>query len=281
MYWAITTLTLVIITVFPSLSIGSTVRAEDITQWYLLFPTRNDDGRIEPLLGVGWTLYFETFFYLLITISLALKRSPFVFAPPVLLLFAAASLFRRSDWPAWSVYLSPRVLEFLLGMSIAWSIDKINAGPRLGAATLLTGLIMLVLTDPLNGSQQIIAHARSATMILAGVVWLETVLSGRISKFLLFYGAGSYTLYLIHPIVAPGIPFLMAKMRLDAPSVSIAGCIAVSLIAAAFVHKFFEVPVLAFGNSWLGRILERSNFEQLAKDQPLRISKTRFYLLNA
>jgi peptidoglycan/LPS O-acetylase OafA/YrhL len=59
----------------------------------------------------------------------------------------------------------------------------------------------------------------------------------------------------------------MAKMRLDAPSVSIAGCIAVSLIAAAFVHKFFEVPVLAFGNSWLGRILERSNFEQLAKDQ--------------
>ena len=82
-------------------------------------PTRKQRRQLFPLLGVGWTSNFEMLFYMLFAVALFLRVSVFRFVGTALFLLAAGAIFRQNDWPAFSFYLSPIVLDFFFGMLVA------------------------------------------------------------------------------------------------------------------------------------------------------------------
>jgi peptidoglycan/LPS O-acetylase OafA/YrhL len=146
MYWLATTIKVIALIFTSGLILH--VRHFSIVQTidsYLFLPLRNDEGQFFPIVGVGWTLNFEMFFYLLFTLSMLLRINVYRFVGPILTLLALGECFRRPDWPAISFYADSRLMEFFFGMIIAKLCLTNKQLPRYVAIPLAClGLVVLV-----------------------------------------------------------------------------------------------------------------------------------------
>jgi peptidoglycan/LPS O-acetylase OafA/YrhL len=252
MYWAILTLKLAIMLATPAAILHANLDWLIILKSYLFIPARNVDGLILPFLGVGWTLNFEMFFYALFCVSLFLRISPVMFMAPILALLSALFLIRSSSWPtALYFYCDPITLDFLAGMLIASWVRELRTVPPLrGLALALAGLLYLFAPlhlssngFPAFGLAISLSRTIASAFVIIGVIPLEKRWGARIPRFVLLMGTISYSLYLIHPIVAPAVPQLLAKLRIVQPLLAIAGSMAVSVLAATVVYRLLETPL--------------------------------------
>jgi len=118
-YWIATTVKLLTLIAVPSVVLHTKLDVTRTFLSYLFLPSRNIDGKVEPLLGVGWTLTFEVAFYAVFAVGLLLRINPLKFCGVVLSVAAVGNMFRGGSWPAAAVYFDPLVLYFLAGMIIA------------------------------------------------------------------------------------------------------------------------------------------------------------------
>jgi len=244
LYWAVTTLKLVALLAIPAAVLHAQLDWSFVAKSYFFIPAYNADGRLEPLHGVGWTLIFEMFFYAIFTIALIFRLNVLVFCSIVLIPLAGLSMLRQPDWPAYAVYCDPRVLEFLAGMLIARYLTSVTLPFLLGLVLSLGGLsILLFMPWPQSGNWMLFTHVLPAAFVVWGAVALEPYLGGRYPRLLLIGGAASYSLYLIHPIVAPVVPTALAKLGLPFTFLSVAGCVFAAFVAGWILYAFFERPV--------------------------------------
>jgi len=219
---------------------------------FLFIPALDLDGKIMPLHGVGWTLNFEMFFYLLFTIALLLRMPPVRFIAPVLVLCAALSLLVTPDWPvALQFYCNPVVVDFLAGMMIARWCQRglvLPAGIAWALVAIgLLGLFLPILPDTHSlGPSLLITAFSAATIVGAGA--LEPRIGTRLPSWAVFMGAASYSLYLIHPLIAPISPTVFARLHLHWAIPAVLGSIAVALVSGALLYVFVETPMSRFFN---------------------------------
>ena len=62
LYWAVTSLYLVLTLLLPDMA-TSHYSPGLIAASYLFFPFPREDGTMQPVVGLGWTLNYEMFFY--------------------------------------------------------------------------------------------------------------------------------------------------------------------------------------------------------------------------
>ncbi|HEX7820758.1 MAG TPA: acyltransferase [Sphingobium sp.] len=249
MYWAITTVKLAMLLAVPAVVLHSHIDWPYIVKSYLFIPSLNKDGELHPLLGVGWTLNFEMFFYLLFTLALALKIAPLRLIAPVLVALSALSLVRTPGWPApLQFWADPMVLDFLAGMLLAIALRRGIRVPQAAAwFCLLGGLAYLLLPLPRPAPYGTFlfsfACTIAATMAIAGAIELEEKIAGMLPKWVLFMGSVSYALYLIHPILAPVAPTLMKHFGLYLPVLAIAITIAIAIVGGIVAYMLVEQPL--------------------------------------
>ena len=261
LYWVITTVKVVALIVAANYVLHAELDIPYILKSYLFIPSLNLDGEIKPLLGVGWTLVYEMLFYIVFSIALLIRRDPFIVSTLVMLSFAIASLFKTDQWPVLAYFLADGiVLDFVFGMVVAKIvISGRKADPTVMICVLLLSLILLFapqggITRFLEGVGVDTGRASLAVGILSAlIIWSSAGLEDRLGKFVptpvLFLGAASYSLYLVHPMIGPIVPEVMN--RLLPPSQTGAGWFAVSSAtgvlasvgAAAIVYILFEKPV--------------------------------------
>lgn len=253
MYWLITSIKLAALLLVPAVVLHAKLDWGYVAKSYFFIPAMNADGQLYPLLGVGWTLVFEMFFYFLFMVALFLRRSPLFVLTPVMLALAAAFFFRQQDWPiAAQFWCDPIVLDFLAGMYIAaCSQSGKKVVSWVAAIFLLAGLIYLFVPFPRFHYQSFsgsITTTIAASMVVLGCVTLEARMAAWIPRIMLFLGATSYATYLIHPIISPVIPHAFAKLGFYEPHLSILLSVAAALVAGAAFHLYFEKPVTDFLN---------------------------------
>lgn len=244
LYWLATTAKLGCLLIVPGLILHARLGTKVIVLSYLFLPTRNVDGLIEPLLGVGWTLTFEMFFYFVFALALFLRVNVFRFVGAVMILCALGSIVRRPWWPPATVYLNDMVLDFLFGMFLAHlcHIRRILP-PKFAIPLLITAFAVLWSPWSIPGPR-CVEWGFPAFVICWCAVSLEQVIHNRIPTSLLFLGDASYVLYLFHPLIAPAAPFLLAKVGLHSPLVSVAISTAISVIVSSGIYKFIDVPIM-------------------------------------
>ena len=250
MYWLATTVKLVVMVLAGEFVLHARFSLLDTSMSYLFLPTRNSDGNLFPLLGVGWTLNFEMLFYLLFAVALFLRVSVFKFVGTVLFLLAIGALFRQDNWPAVSFYLNPIVLDFFLGMLIAKACLRDKYLPRGAAILSVFAGLLLLLVFPVTIWHTSLAGV-AAAMIIVGVVALEAWFTW-IPGWLIYLADASYVIYLFHPMIAPAAPTILSKLNMPYPLLSIALSICFALLAGCFIHKLVEKPVTL----WLKGALE-------------------------
>jgi exopolysaccharide production protein ExoZ len=257
LYWLITTYKFAIMILPAGLVVQSNIDFASILKSYFFIPTLNIDGKIMPTLGVGWTLNFEMFFYLLFTIALFLRLNTIVFSGIIMIILTVLSFFKTPAWPIWlNFYADPIVINFLFGMiSAVLIIPNFKVPKSLAITLILIGLIFLF--SPLRDHLKFLhlnftfANAFASFAIVYFCAQIEKHSLVHIPKIILFFGAASYSLYLIHPVIAPLSPVVLKKIGLIIPFLSVSFCIILALIAAAIAYLYYEKPVTKFLNKKL------------------------------
>jgi exopolysaccharide production protein ExoZ len=187
-------------------STGKDLSVEQFLGSILLFPDYSS-----LIIGPGWTLSFEVYFYACFAIAMifGLTRGLLLLS----LFFLAAIVLRSaidSNQPVIHVMTSSLLIEFLLGAWIGYATVSMvrisnkmaNFMLALAVAGFLAGIVFTHLPS-------VIAWGIPSTLLVAGFVFKES--NGRIPflvKKCSFLGDSSYSLYLLHIVLIDAIILL-------------------------------------------------------------------------
>lgn len=239
----------------------------DLLASLLLLPNVRLDGLASPLLGVGWTLVFEVWFYILFAATLLPWQLPHqrmrgvtVLALAILGLVLVHALVRPGNLIV-ATYTSPLMIEFVAGMGLGLVYSQRRRMPpalaaTLGAALVAGGAIGLLGAEFVLGSRvssdawvRIVGFGVPAFVIVGGALLLEQAGFRVRSPVLLLQGEASYALYLTHLLTLHAVSKLAAVAVAggDATAallVGVVGIVAAGLVGTVF-HRRVEKPVLA------------------------------------
>jgi peptidoglycan/LPS O-acetylase OafA/YrhL len=255
LYWSATTLMILVVIAIPGVVHTAT---SDIGQWvasYLFVPyAREGDGLIRPVLGLGWSLEYEMFFYFIFAISLILPRLYGLafagLALPVTVIIAAGF----GDTTIGRFLSHPVMLEFVAGLVLGVMYRTgIRITRAAGVVLAVAAVIMIYATPAFGPEVDAMRHIHygipSMLLVSAAAISQEDALAGVFRPGALV-GEISYSAYLTHPFLvgAMGVAFSRSGL-IDRISPVAFSAIFVGLFLAAgvalawFVHSLFDEPL--------------------------------------
>lgn len=252
-YWLLTLGVFAVAMIAPQLLGATTADPVDLAKSLFFIPYMKENGLIQPVLFVGWTLNYEMFFYTCFALFLLLARRRLIATVILTSLFiggiSLAVQVAQPDSLILRFFGYPIVLEFVMGMWIAlvarrWPEQASPlAGPVMGLATFCLLLHIVVVAD---APRWLAAGMPSAAILWAALMFERRgrVLSGRTVQLL---GAASYSLYLSHPFVLQGLGKLIEPV--NGPVVGIfAALVAIALahLVGIAIHLKVERPMVDF-----------------------------------
>lgn len=251
-YWAATSLFVVLLLVEPSMFGAPSFNLEHVIASYAFIPWRNQSGQPAPVLNVGWTLDYEMWFYLVYAVLICMTRHR-VFAIGVL--FCATSLLGASGLQnvAFQTYTSPIVLEFVFGAIIGALCSRqfrLSAGGAVAPLAIAAGVLAAYGEHVDNVNRFALFGIPAACFVLAAVA-----LEARFHWPMLMQkiGDASYSLYLTHVFTVPVTVKLLAAIDIHhrlAGNIVFAASVLVSVIVGLACYERLEKP--------LGRVLKSS-----------------------
>ncbi|HWB79979.1 MAG TPA: acyltransferase [Nannocystaceae bacterium] len=229
-YWGLTAFAVGLLAVAPSLF---SYRESLDTQWiaasFLFVPWQAPEGFVAPVLGLGWTLNYEVWFYLCFALLLLLPERRAL--PTITIAFVACALLGQlvvfeNPWTRQAT--SWLLLEFVMGLWIAHAYtSRTFYTAKLARVIGPLGLVALFATiffDPApaagevsNNGLRFLAWGIPSAAVLFGALSLHWQPSGsRFGRVLVALGDASYSIYLLQVFALPGIARVLAAMHLDA-----------------------------------------------------------------
>ncbi len=207
---------------------------------------------VHPILDVGWTLTFEMYFYLLCCVVIwrsgGNRIFPWVFA--LLALCAGASLVLTGPGSLLSsITASPLLLEFAGGVLLAhfgtraiqsrtaWMLIALGVG----------GLTASIFTpDPM--AWRVLFWGVPGFLMVWGAIHIPVNLGGIASRFFVFLGTASYTIYLAHPffVLAAGTILKRGLGHSINADLLLALLTLTTVLATSILYFVIERPLIQF-----------------------------------
>jgi exopolysaccharide production protein ExoZ len=227
---------------------------------FLFIPVYNPGhSQIVPILVVGWTLCYEMFFYLLLTICLAITKKPIQLLILVLCLLVAVSFFRQPSWGAQSTLINLILLEFVFGMVVALVVRAGHLLPAPVAAITALAMLALMIASPYIPFFSLPGHGDSdyrafywgipGALILYATVSLEPFARRWFSGLPVLLGDASYSIYLVHAFVLAPVGAIWAHFHWLNSAWAwalVATGVVVSCVSGTIVHWIVEKPLIDF-----------------------------------
>lgn len=260
-YWLLTTIALLFLIFAPQLF--KTHYKEIDPAWiigsYFFLPISPPGSTVSPLVGVGWTLNYEMFFYAVFAVMLLLPRQrglPLLFLGFGCLV-GIGSVLRPSD-AALGFFTNWLLLDFLLGLAIAaWGLHGGRLSRTAVCWLLLTGVACLAATTlwppPEEGPLRFLAWGLPAALVVLATRQIAT--RGRVSRLATTLGDASYSIYLIQFFALPGWARVMRIAGAQAIPFDLNVVLLTVLVTATGFCCWFllERPFGRLARSWLGK----------------------------
>jgi exopolysaccharide production protein ExoZ len=223
---------------------------QTIAASYLFIPLPRPDGVMQPMVGQGWTLNYEMFFYAIFALSLLAPRRVAVTAACCTLL-ALATLGRLLAPlpPPLAFWTDTIVLEFALGMllGVAYRRGTKLAKP-LALLLIFSGMVLFAIEPliPSVPSLRFVTWGVPAAMVVTGATCGRFVLQKPTWRIPTIIGDASYALYLFHPMPIRAILLMARRAGFDMAHALwfyVPAGIATSVALALAIHFAFERPV--------------------------------------
>jgi len=258
LYWLFTLAMLAAMVLVPGQLAHTALNPAHILASYLFIPWLDSTGLAHPILGLGWTLNYEMYFYMIFAVVLLLPRR--VGLGSLVALFGMLALLHPAIDPAQvqlSFWTDPIILEFLFGIGLAVLAGRGTKLPVWIAAMLVVagaaGLGIGQLTDFGSAYHRVLLTGGPAALLVAGTVFWPLRRPGRVGTWLVLGGDASFTLYLSHPFSINVVILGWQKLHLGAPWLFIVVTIVVAVLAAIVIHLVLERPLLDRLNAALSR----------------------------
>lgn len=193
---------------------GRSVSLTDILMSLFFIPYGDGVSAMRPVLGQGWTLNYEMFFYALFAASLFFPRklglsllSAIIFTLCIVGFVVGPGFTGRDPTTALQFYTSPHLILFLFGIIIGVNADKITK-TQLGVmpfttATIIlitSSLVFLIFTNALYIPiyWRLLFWLSDFIIVICCVAAGARVVTSRSSVILEYLGDASYSIYLSH-----------------------------------------------------------------------------------
>lgn len=262
LYWLLTTVRLVLLTLKPSLSRHALPSTWNAISSYLFIPSLSPSGEVRPVIPVGWTLSFEMMFYICFAWALLRPQRTALRVTIPMVLLALLALVRTAGWPVWTSFADPIVLEFLGGIWLAHSLLARKTLPRAASiAAIVLGAVALVALPAPGLLTRPLIWGVPALLLVGGSVFLEhRSPSRRFPRTLLLLGDASYSIYLAQMFVFPPLHMVMDHLQPGLLRLHpLAGGLELMLTSLLFaslvgivVHLVIEKPMTESLRNWSG-----------------------------
>jgi peptidoglycan/LPS O-acetylase OafA/YrhL len=247
LYWVLTTLMVVGVVLSPhSLEIAAD-KVQYILGSYFFLPVLRTEGDLRPILGQGWTLDYEMFFYVAFALAVLVPRRWGILA--LTLIFAGLVWLGRNlsnDTPVLFTWTDGLILEFLFGVFVGLAYERNWRLPGWAATISILSGAGLVIAN-LQGPTFLVAGV-PATLIVGGFVLGPALQDSLATSWLTRVGDASYSLYLTHVFVlnlAYKIWTMIVGEKLPA-SAFLGASILVSILIGLMVYQLVERPMTNF-----------------------------------
>jgi peptidoglycan/LPS O-acetylase OafA/YrhL len=253
LYWLFTTATLAVAAVAPRL-LNDPVSGgwKMAVASYLFIPWQRQDGFVQPLFRLGWTLNYEMLFYVLFAPFLLLPRR--IGSIGIMLVMAAlvaAGQFLRPANVQLAFWTDPIVAEFAFGVAVGTArLESVRLPAAARAGLIALGVAALAFIGVDDTARRALSYGLPAACLVAGA----SLGSGRVGGSLtartaLLVGDASYALYLIHPFPMRGLREVWARLGLGNGGAAgilsyIVAAIVVSCVLAIGTHRWIELPLV-------------------------------------
>jgi exopolysaccharide production protein ExoZ len=256
LYWGATLVVVVLAAALPSLFRTTAPSLLGVVESLFFVPSETPKA---PILGVGWTLDYEVFFYLLFACLADFAAETRVFA--VCTLLAGLMLIGQvapQETDLEYFYTSPSLLGFALGTLLALAhshglvakLARLPASLLVGAPLALTAIFFAITASDDGGRAPFLFHlsmSAAAIAIVGGGLALESAGKLKPVAFLHMLGDASYSIYLFH-LFAVGAGWAIAH-RLwpdSATEYAVTAMVTagVALAVGLVAHRLVERPLL-------------------------------------
>lgn len=259
MYWAATTILLIYIFVryrdFSSVQGGA--EADYVIASYLFYPYVRPDGWGAPLLGVGWTLNYEVFFYTLFGLLIFLRRNVIV---GIIGVVFCALIAVRIFFPAlpnpFAYWFNPLIIEFVFGMAIAVAYrEGVRIPPRLQWPLVAIGIAILGLAwyqahffSPDSGLRLFFWGVPAVLIVGSFALAEKRVPANLFWRVTGFLGDASYSIYLVHTLTL-GVPVMILGRFVsphESPWLMALVILVGMMIPSILVYLYVEKPMIDY-----------------------------------
>jgi exopolysaccharide production protein ExoZ len=240
---------------------------KSVVKTVVFFPLFDKGTIVSPLMGVGWSLSYEIYFYTLIGILLVFKKDIY---RRMLLLIAVLSIMGLSistESPLLKFLTSPVLLEFGFGILCGLTYKRFNLlelsswqKKAISLCLLITGLALMCVTifvspgfnlNSITLVQNVNEKAFYRAMLWglpSAIFMLGTVLSMQSFKkstpaILVLAGDASYSCYLIHTKLYLIIAFVFKSLSMG-PVVYLVVIVPACLLISIVFYKLVEKPLI-------------------------------------
>lgn len=256
LYWLVTILAILVAATAPVLKHHNDYTFGYVLKSLFFFPAVNPtSGAPEPALGLGWTLDYEMFFYLILTVLIFfhVKRLNFFLSVVIVSLVVIGKVVRLPKEDVVYLYWTHTLLlEFLIGCLLAHLRANgvvLGAPVRLSLAAI--GVVWwLVASPPLAGE---FSWRGLVWGVPAALIFASLTMGGRQAQYpalMIAIGNSSYSLYLTHLFVMRLVSVALAHLSIkeDLRIVLFSVCFPLcALLIAMMSYRYFEVPIVRLG----------------------------------
>ncbi|CAI3957894.1 acyltransferase family protein [Commensalibacter communis] len=253
LYWFFTTLALILY-LLPLNVFHAAANSISVLDSYLLLPL----GKTY-LVGTGWTLSYEFYFYLIFSFFLLFPLQSYVryvYISVFIAIITCIGWVVNDHRPIIDFVLSHWLIEFVFGI-ISFALFKhIKIPPLWCFIMIICGLPVLLyqnIDDFLLRSPYRVFHAGLPMfLIFNGCLHLENCLPDPKNVLCSLFeklGNSSYSLYLSHPFTLVVASRLCIMLHLTSPLIFIVILLFASVLFGFFAYRFIEQPMLKWVKS--------------------------------
>jgi exopolysaccharide production protein ExoZ len=259
LYWLLTTVMVIGLIISPHSLEIATDKFKYVLGSYFFIPVLRTEGDLRPILGQGWTLDYEMFFYIAFAFAVLLPRR-WAVASLTLGFVALAWAGRNLDisTPVMFTWTDGMILEFLVGIYVGLAYEKLTYEKNVrlpgwvASLAIVAGLGLGVMDYP--GPTLIVAGIPAA-LVVGGFVLGPRIKDTFATGLLARVGDASYSLYLTHAVVLKLVYQAWIAGVGDRLPVSVFFVLSTSatILAGLLVYYFVERPMTKYLRSKLLR----------------------------